>query len=217
ARDLESPRTQWLVLAEIDYSYKLEGRLREGTQVGMIVSEMENDSVDEFKLLSSRVNSDGVVRFLDAGLWRPDVSMYSNVFIPDLDDVYTNLDGRLMTMVGNMDPPFITFIRQLDSPYVITQTGMDLSIIHAISVKLNFTYRMIEPPDRAWGGPRADGTVSGLIGVIARHEANFGIGEITLTGVRDTVVDFTFPNIVDPCIIVQQTPKARNRAAAVFW
>lgn len=46
----------------------------------------------------------------------------------------------------------------------------------------NSRYQLVVPPDRAWGGPQPDGTITGLIGMVARHEANLAICEITITG-----------------------------------
>lgn len=41
---------------------------------------------------------------------------------------------------------------------------------------------MVEPPDGRWGGPRPDGTVYGMVGMVARSEAHVAIDEITITG-----------------------------------
>ena len=38
------------------------------------------------------------------------------------------------------------------------------------------------PPDGKWGGLEPDGTVTGMVGVVARHEAQFAIHEISVTG-----------------------------------
>jgi len=38
------------------------------------------------------------------------------------------------------------------------------------------------PPDGKWGGPQPDGSVSGLIGLAARHEVHFSIDVITING-----------------------------------
>lgn len=40
------------------------------------------------------------------------------------------------------------------------------------------------PEDGLWGGPQPDGSVVGLIGLVARHEAHIAINEITITGTQ---------------------------------
>ena len=41
---------------------------------------------------------------------------------------------------------------------------------------------MAYPDDMGWGGPQPDGTITGMIGVVAREEADFAISEISITG-----------------------------------
>lgn len=36
--------------------------------------------------------------------------------------------------------------------------------------------------DGQWGGVQEDGTITGIIGLVARHEADLAIDEITITG-----------------------------------
>ncbi|CAL4080226.1 unnamed protein product, partial [Meganyctiphanes norvegica] len=67
-----------------------------------------------------------------------------------------------------------------------------------------------------WGGPQPDGTVTGMVGKVHRHEANFAIDEITITDGRETVVDFTRPYYIDATTLISQAPKEKNRATAVF-
>lgn len=38
------------------------------------------------------------------------------------------------------------------------------------------------PQDMQWGGVLEDGTATGMVGMVARHEAEFAIDEITITG-----------------------------------
>ena len=44
-----------------------------------------------------------------------------------------------------------------------------------------FSYIIVTPEDENWGGPQDDGTISGMIGMVARHEAHIAIDEITIT------------------------------------
>lgn len=45
-------------------------------------------------------------------------------------------------------------------------------------------FEVVTPPDGQWGGPLPDGTVSGMIGQVARREAHLAICEITISGER---------------------------------
>ena len=48
--------------------------------------------------------------------------------------------------------------------------------------ELFFRGRFIFPPDNNWGNPLANGSVTGMIGVIARREAHMAIDMLTVTG-----------------------------------
>lgn len=53
----------------------------------------------------------------------------------------------------------------------------------------NYRYRVVEPQDRRWGGIRPDGTVYGMVGMVARFEAHVAIDEITITGMWKKYID----------------------------
>lgn len=38
------------------------------------------------------------------------------------------------------------------------------------------------PSSRTWGGVLENGTATGMIGLVARHEATYAINEITILG-----------------------------------
>ena len=60
---------------------------------------------------------------------------------------------------------------------------------------LVISYELVESPDGQWGGPRPDGTVTGMIGQVYRREVNLAICEITLTGgLPDVVQHHLFAN-----------------------
>ncbi|XP_050714154.1 probable glutamate receptor [Eriocheir sinensis] len=56
---------------------------------------------------------------------------------------------------------------------------------------LNFKYRYNHIPDGTFGSRQDDGSWSGLIGAVARKEADFSLGPFSLSPSRAEVVDFT--------------------------
>ncbi|KAK8380493.1 hypothetical protein O3P69_016827 [Scylla paramamosain] len=77
-------------------------------------------------------------------------------------------------------------------------------------------FQVLTPPDGQWGGPLPDGNVSGIIGQVARREAHLAICEITITGSRETVVDFTSPYYLEATTMVSPAPALRSRIFAIF-
>ena len=43
-------------------------------------------------------------------------------------------------------------------------------------------YEILSPADNQWGFPKPDGTITGIVGLVARREAHFAINELTITG-----------------------------------
>ncbi|KAK8387062.1 hypothetical protein O3P69_018015 [Scylla paramamosain] len=78
------------------------------------------------------------------------------------------------------------------------------------------TYEVVLEEGGQWGGPQADGTVTGMIGMVARGEAHLAINEITITAARETVVDFTRPYFMESSACTSPAPKERSRAFAVL-
>ncbi|KAG7170324.1 Glutamate receptor ionotropic, delta-2-like 21, partial [Homarus americanus] len=77
-------------------------------------------------------------------------------------------------------------------------------------------YRVVVQEDGQWGGSQPDGTVTGMIGVVARQEAHLAIDEITITAARKTVVDFTRPYFMESSACISRAPEEKSRAFAVL-
>ncbi|KAK3891554.1 hypothetical protein Pcinc_004554 [Petrolisthes cinctipes] len=85
-----------------------------------------------------------------------------------------------------------------------------------LEVDNTLTYSVVVPEDGQWGKVLDNGTVTGMIGMVASHRAQLAINEITINDLREDVVDFTFPYYLESTVIVTQAPAARNRAFAVL-
>ncbi|XP_064078575.1 glutamate receptor ionotropic, delta-2-like [Macrobrachium nipponense] len=77
-------------------------------------------------------------------------------------------------------------------------------------------YRAVLPPDGIWGNPQADGTVNGIIGMIARREVTLGVAALGITVNRARVVDFTLPYFSSKTSIYSRSPKVKNKALAIL-
>ncbi|KAK4325066.1 hypothetical protein Pmani_004337 [Petrolisthes manimaculis] len=218
ARGLESTTVHWFVLASShDLRISLPHLLREGAQVTVFTKE----AAGVFKMDVSRVSSQGQVTLEDGGWWRDGrtkTTVPQPHLLPDLLHQYSNFWGRRLRVSANNNWPFLGLkLLQEESGEAAPISGIDISILDALTSTLNFTYQLVVPPDRAWGGPQPDGTVTGLIGMVARHEANLAICEITITDQRETVVDFTAPYWLESLTLVSRAPRQRDRSLAVFW
>ncbi|XP_076045735.1 glutamate receptor ionotropic, delta-1-like [Oratosquilla oratoria] len=124
---------------------------------------------------------------------------------------YRDFRGRhlLATAVDNW--PFFK-VNMLPNGTAVAGGGMDVSVLDTLAAKLNFTYSLTTPADGQWGVPLGNGSISGMIGQVARHEVDFAIDEITITGPREEVVDFTRPYFLESTTFITQAPQEKSRA-----
>ncbi|XP_068228563.1 glutamate receptor ionotropic, delta-2-like [Palaemon carinicauda] len=133
----------------------------------------------------------------------------------NLDKSYSNFRGRQLTLTANNNYPFIR-TEKMSNGELFPTAGFEYSIVKALAEALNFTLRLIAPPDGKWGGPLPNGTVVGMIGVVARREAHFAFCEISITGVREEVIDFTYPHYIESLTLLSRAPMEKNRTFAAF-
>ncbi|XP_068227656.1 glutamate receptor ionotropic, delta-1-like [Palaemon carinicauda] len=130
---------------------------------------------------------------------------------PDYERLYLDMQGREMKIAANDYAGFFS-IDQVTQQLL----GIDGAIVETLSRAMNFTYKIVRPPDGYWGNPLPDGTVSGVIGMAARWEVAFSICSITQTELRDTVVDFTVPYVIEPLALFSRAPQEKNRVLAIL-
>ncbi|XP_070000312.1 glutamate receptor ionotropic, delta-2-like [Penaeus vannamei] len=213
-KSLESSNVKWFLVDEKNATQGLAFVLREESQVAVA----RRTSEGSFILLRSAVNADDSVRFETAGRGRNTREGFhyylQKPLFRDLEN-YRDFQGReLKTSLVDNWPWF--GLRQGPDGELLPDSGIDVSIINTLSQVLNFTYKVVVPEDGLWGGPQPDGSVVGLIGLVARHEAHIAINEITITEARKTVVEFTWPYFMESSTCVSRAPEERNRAFAVL-
>ncbi|XP_052069248.1 probable glutamate receptor [Mytilus californianus] len=63
--------------------------------------------------------------------------------------------------------------------------------------RFNFSYKVVHPPDGQYGGPKEDGSWTGMVGMIMRGEIDIAAAPFTITSIRESVIDFTVPIMED--------------------
>ncbi|XP_069159716.1 glutamate receptor ionotropic, delta-2-like [Procambarus clarkii] len=240
-RSWESTTIHWLIILEKDITQIIQDSLREGSQVSMAVRRDEGG----YTILSFFIHVDNSVRFRVAGRWVdqgetgqrgyvvgavfPDLDLLYRdkgatgqrgyvvgAVFPDLDLLYRDFQGRQLTVATVNNWPFFQLTVLADGRRE-PLAGIDVNVVNTLSEHLNFTYQVVEPADRRWGGPGQDGSVSGMVGVVYRHQAHLALGELTITEQRASVVDFTNPYFMESTTLVSRAPAEKNRSFAVFY
>ncbi|XP_063591946.1 glutamate receptor ionotropic, delta-2-like [Penaeus indicus] len=209
-------------------SRQIENLLQEGTQVVLVVRRNHKN----YSIFSTRVQANGEVKLHRSGTWDPEGTSPPtplSSFTP-FGDLYRDFGGRELVVAANDNWPFfgVEEVEEVEGVEGVEgeeggakrlrpTSGIDVSIMEALKRSLNFTYRVVSPADGKWGGPQPDGTVTGIIGLVARREADIAICEITITGSRESVVDFTWPYYLESVTLVSRAPAPKQRTFAVLW
>ncbi|KAG7153933.1 Glutamate receptor-like 67, partial [Homarus americanus] len=70
------------------------------------------------------------------------------------------------------------------------------TMVDYLAQGLNFTYKYVQPADGTFGSKQNDGSWSGMVGMVARGEADIALGPFGITESRTEVVDFTWPVMI---------------------
>ncbi|PVD37579.1 hypothetical protein C0Q70_00175 [Pomacea canaliculata] len=94
--------------------------------------------------------------------------------------------------------PAIPFLKRLSNQSDnIVYEGLCIDILQELSQRLNFSYQLIESIDGHFGAPTSNGSWNGMIAMLMRDELDLAIGPLTITSVREAVIDFTVPYMED--------------------
>ncbi|KAG7162386.1 Glutamate receptor U1-like 8, partial [Homarus americanus] len=72
-------------------------------------------------------------------------------------------------------------------------TGPLASMLEYIATSLNMSYTFVEPSDLSYGIKKADGTWSGMVGMVTRKEADLAVGFFGMSASRSEAVEFMYP------------------------
>ncbi|XP_068229574.1 glutamate receptor ionotropic, delta-2-like [Palaemon carinicauda] len=220
AKRLESHFLEWILFTESsnrdDIVLALQKTVHEGTHVTIMTKEKRN----AFLVSSIQVDDEGDMRFFVKGKWNQTdrTNRRSLPMLMSADDqhLYWDMRGRLMTMAAVDVIPYFRIEGKCPDGSLRPTIGTDVAILRALSYALNFTFRVVTPEDGAWGYPQPDGTVTGMIGMVARREVQFAMSGIAVNGIRESVIDYAYPYTHGNLAIYSNAPKEKNRALAVL-
>ncbi|KAK8404105.1 hypothetical protein O3P69_000278 [Scylla paramamosain] len=78
---------------------------------------------------------------------------------------------------------------------------------------LNFDYELVRPKEWEWGGPDANGSWTGMLGMLQREEVEMALGPFTITPQRETISDMSMPLSSENKAIMVERPRVRTDMA----
>ncbi|XP_022182312.1 ionotropic receptor 40a isoform X3 [Myzus persicae] len=135
--------------------------------------------------------------------------------LPPPKQVYKNFEGRYFNVPVLHKPPW-TFVEYLNDSFRV-EGGRDDKLINLLADKLHFQFRYIDPPDRTQGsGLDRGSSMQGVLGLIWQREADWFVGDLSITYERNLVVDFSFLTLVDNEAFLTHAPGRLNEAFSLI-
>ncbi|XP_045200055.2 glutamate receptor 2-like isoform X1 [Mercenaria mercenaria] len=87
------------------------------------------------------------------------------------------------------------FVIKKEENGTVSYGGVCMELLQELSMTLNFTYNLTEPPDQTWGAqqPGNELVFNGMIGQLQREEVDIVAADISIQKEREMVMDFMFP------------------------
>ncbi|XP_076450364.1 glutamate receptor ionotropic, kainate 3-like [Babylonia areolata] len=138
--------------------------------------------------------------------------MYSKIaeWSPNGDSPGTRLnltgvdEGLARTTQYGIFPQLVKIVVVLEEPFVMTRkigdqslTGNDrfegftIDLIRELASQLKFKYEIYQSPGNAYGASGSDGTWDGMVGEVLNGNATLAAGAISITSLREEVIDFS--------------------------
>ncbi|XP_066962173.1 glutamate receptor ionotropic, kainate glr-3-like isoform X2 [Macrobrachium rosenbergii] len=210
---LKTHLVTWLLIMEGSDAHvsvaRLEEFVNEGTQVIIFVK----TSHGHFIHYLPSVDAYGITRFTNEGRWERAKELKAILSL-EPQETY-DLSGRHFK-VAIKEIVLVLKVRKTLPDGSVEITGTDASIMNDLGSALNFTYKAYIPRDNAWGDLMPDGNVTGIIGMVAKGEANLGISVMSISDTRIRVVDFTAAYHSGRYLLMSRSPKEKNKALSIL-
>ncbi|KAL8594372.1 hypothetical protein ACOMHN_032959 [Nucella lapillus] len=112
-----------------------------------------------------------------------------------LPNLHQGLSGRTLRVAIRQEYYLVRKVKGTRGRRMSIQgyQGAFIDLMEELSLRLNFSYRLLEPRDHSWGQKKDDGQWDGLIGVLTREEADLALSGFRLILDRALVADYTKP------------------------
>ncbi|KAK4297655.1 hypothetical protein Pmani_029943 [Petrolisthes manimaculis] len=167
------PKGRYLLVGLVKGQLEELTRTFKGRKTQHLVGLVKSESDGEWEVYMNQLYwGPGVSR---VATWRKGRFTSSRTFFPEKT---ANLQGATLNVVTFEYRPSTIYYRTANNS-VAFHYGRDVEMVKAVAPVLNFTANFIEPPNgEKWGTLRDDGTWSGVVGSLARGEADLAIANL---------------------------------------
>ncbi|XP_064153832.1 glutamate receptor U1 [Anguilla rostrata] len=113
------------------------------------------------------------------------------------DGLVTCVTALLLARFCTAGPQVLSVTTVKEDPYAMTTgsqlEGFCIDLLSALAKKLDFKYNLHVVKDGKYGSLQESGNWNGMIGEVMRGEADLAVAPLTVTAMRERVVDMTTP------------------------
>ncbi|XP_030034643.2 ionotropic receptor 40a [Manduca sexta] len=191
-------------------SDKFLSLMREAMRIAVITNPRES----VFRIYYNQATPDRLNHLTLVNWWAG--RLYKSPVLPPADKVYQDFKGRIFDVPVLHAPPW-HFVRYNNDSSVRVTGGRDDKLLALIAKKLNFRYRYYDPPDRSQGSRiSGNGTFKGTLGLIWKRQADFFLGDVTMTWERLQAVEFSFLTLADSGAFLTHAPAKLSETLAII-
>ncbi|XP_069945065.1 glutamate receptor ionotropic, delta-1-like [Cherax quadricarinatus] len=133
--------------------------------------------------------------------WTPRRGLHLTSHLPLFPEKFSKFHHRPNLLVALEESGYVRLVIINDpqgsgAPKFRFQGSM-VKVIEYLAGALNFTYSFVRPPDGLWGLRLANGSWTGMLGMVVREEANIAAGPFMLDRFRAEAVECTVPIFID--------------------
>ncbi|KAH7947779.1 hypothetical protein HPB52_015796 [Rhipicephalus sanguineus] len=142
------------------------------------------------------------------GTWSPSAGLN----ITEDEDEDDGEEDEVLRVLSVPVSPFM-IVKEVDGKAVYS--GFCVDLLDKLSAELDFKYELHVLADDARGRPNDTGHWDGMIGEVIAGKADLALADLTITEMRERVIDFTLPYMTAGLVAV--TKKGQPRSPGGIW
>eukprot|EP00057_Strongylocentrotus_purpuratus_P014630 XP_011669104.1 PREDICTED: glutamate receptor ionotropic, kainate 2 isoform X2 [Strongylocentrotus purpuratus] len=127
--------------------------------------------------------------------------------------------NRTLVVTTVLEKPFVMFKTTEDGRTLEGNDkfeGFCIDLLHQLSLKLGFDYRIKLVEDGNYGGQKEDGSFDGMVAELMERKADLAVAPLTISYVREQVIDFSKPFMYLGVCILYRVSEPQNPGVFSF-
>ena len=126
----------------------------------------------------------------DIATWNSNSQIIENLTVNDIWHRRSNLNGIVLTDVL-LSHELIQIYSKVDEDGNVDAKGYTVDVMNMLMKQMNFTRKVIQPPDGQWGVLKENGHFNGIVGQLQQGLGDFSSAGLTIVLERSLAIDYS--------------------------